>query len=138
MSPKLKLPQVVATGGALLVGLFLLTATHTAQAHEGGFGNEVMWQACEAKKINDPCAFENLDHDAYRGTCQSMSNALVCVRNQPIEYAPGSPHALEQAQKNQSALSNVANGWPWAVGSLVLLMGGLVVFKTRRSRGGAA
>lgn len=96
-----------------------------------------MWQACEAKKTNDPCSFENLDHDVYRGTCQSMSNALVCVRNQPIEYAPGSPHALEQAQKNQSAPSSVADGWLWAVGSVVLLVGGWVVLKTRRRGDGA-
>lgn len=133
LSKALNQASAAAARGALLmiVGPLWLMASPTVQAHEGGFGNAVMWQACEAKKIKDPCSFENLDRDVYRGTCQSMSDALVCVRNQPIAYAPGSPHALEHA-KAPRADSKLSRWWPWLVGGLVLLVGGLAVFRGKK------
>ena len=120
--------------GALLWGFLSLSAIPLAQAHQGGFGNQVMWQACSEKAIGDACSFENLDRDVYRGTCQSMASALACVRNQPIVYAAGSAHALEHeaAPAAQSSGGQSGRWWTWFVGSLVLLMGGLVIFWERR------
>ncbi len=46
-----------------------------------------MWSACDGLTLGAPCSFENATHDTYRGSCRSISEALVCVRNQPIERA---------------------------------------------------
>lgn len=53
-------------------------------AHEGHL-NEAPWAACDNRDIGDACAYENAAEDVYRGTCRSMSEHLICVRNQPIE-----------------------------------------------------
>ena len=55
-------------------------------AHEG-HGSPQPWVACEQKKKHEACAFSNSRGDIYKGTCKSFSGELMCVRNQPIEYA---------------------------------------------------
>lgn len=54
-----------------------------AAAH-AGHGPSEPWEACAASALGDACAWENAQRDLYRGTCRSMSGALVCVRKQPI------------------------------------------------------
>jgi hypothetical protein len=77
----------LAARDALLICTAFFGTGGAAWAHEGGLGNEVMWRACDGRQIDDACSFESVDHDVFRGTCQSMSKALVCVRNEPIERA---------------------------------------------------
>ena len=127
-----RLPDRKAAAGALPAVLLVLGLCHTAQAHEGGLGNEVMWKACEAHELNDRCAFENPHHDVYRGTCQSMSSALVCVRNQPIDYAAGSAHASTTATPVHNSgpgepAERTGHRWPWILGYGVVLLGVSIV-----------
>lgn len=141
------LPERGATAGTLPAALLLvLGLCHSAQAHEGGLGNEVMWKACNAHRVNDRCAFENPHHDVYRGTCQSISRALVCVRNQPIDYANGSDHAPDpgHASTTASRLRSAASSdqtertgrrWPWIVGYSVALLGALTAFRPKKAPG---
>ncbi len=95
-------------------------------AHEGGFGNEVMWHACENKQVDDQCAFQNSDHDIYRGSCQSMADHLACVRNQPIERAS----LVENAHSHDQQAQRSANGnWlGWLAGTLAVLIVGSGLF----------
>ncbi|QCB45975.1 hypothetical protein [Hydrogenophaga sp. PAMC20947] len=127
-----------AAHNALLMGGLLLGQFPTAQAHEGSHGNEIMWKACDAQKTNDPCSFENLNHDVYRGTCQSISKAMVCVRNQPIDYAVGAPHTPEYIfDPGTPAVARDAghpgNRWPWMLGYAILIVGALTRFRKLRA-----
>lgn len=129
---------VGAAHNVLLPGCLFLGPLHTAQAHEGGHGNEIMWKACDAQKINDRCSFENLNHDVYRGTCQSISKAMVCVRNQPIDYAVGAPGAPEDILSPGTPdvardAGHASNRWPWMLGYVVLIVGALTLFGKKRA-----
>lgn len=104
-----------------------------AWSHEGGLGNAVMWQACASSKINDPCSFQNVDHDTYRGTCQSMADHMVCVRNQPIERGSNLEFAHVHAGQPQPGAGSSAKGWKF--GAFALLVGGLSLFLLFRGRG---
>jgi hypothetical protein len=135
-------PLTRAAHRALFAGFLFVGLSHSAQAHDGGLGNEIMWTACEARKINDRCAFENLHQDVYRGTCQSMSNALVCVRNQPIEYAVGAAHALDHEhpveatgdESPRAPVEKTGRSWPWLLGYGLLLAGLLTTFNLKRQQ----
>lgn len=81
---------------ALVLALWSIFAAGAAKAHDSNFSQEP-WSVCEAREINDSCAFTNSNEDLYRGTCQSMSGALICVRNQPI---------LRQQSNNELAHSH--------------------------------
>ena len=67
----------------LFLVLCAILAAGSSKAHDSNFSQEP-WAVCEAMEVNDSCAFTNSSEDIYRGTCQSMSGALICVRNQPI------------------------------------------------------
>ncbi len=43
------------------------------------------WTACEAAALADACEYTDHDDDLYRGSCRLVSDALLCVRNRPIE-----------------------------------------------------
>jgi|GEM_PF-2251320 len=60
--------------------LFCAVTSHAHDAHH----NSVPWDVCKNKKISETCAFKNSDHDEFKGTCQAVSEQLICVRNQPI------------------------------------------------------
>ncbi|WP_372883165.1 hypothetical protein [Psychromonas sp.] len=62
----------------------LLLTTGFAHAHSGPL-NAIAVKACDAKAISEACQFEGGHGDLYIGTCQYMSTALMCVRNQPIQ-----------------------------------------------------
>lgn len=57
-----------------------------ADAH-GGHHNPVAWRACDAHPLGAQCSFLDGAHARHRGTCRSISGALLCVRNRPIEPA---------------------------------------------------
>lgn len=109
----------------LLLGLSTLSATGPAHAHEGGLGNAVMWHACDGRQIDQPCVFQSLEHDVFRGSCQSMSNALVCVRNQPIEWAANGAHHHAHDPAPSATPGVTTDGWPWLSSALAWLVGGL-------------
>lgn len=70
----------------ILTTVVTLSVTTSVIAHQGSL-NQLPWVACEDKVLNDACEFYNSNEDKFRGTCQSISEVLMCVRNQPIEYA---------------------------------------------------
>ncbi len=47
---------------------------HTAQA----------WKACETKSVGATCNYIMQTDQLYKGSCRQMTQALMCVRNQPI------------------------------------------------------
>ena len=70
---------------ALMLAVAVLVFSLYADAHDGNFSAEP-WAACAAQELDDSCSFSNSNEDVYRGTCQAMAEeALICVRNQPIE-----------------------------------------------------
>lgn len=119
-----------AAFGALLACFLLLGTPGAARAHQGGLGTEAMWNACDARKVDEHCAFESVDHDVYRGTCQAMSNALVCVRNQPIEFAPSSLHT-HGPEPVPGTGRNAGRWWAWVAGSFVSLAAALAAFRVK-------
>ena len=54
-----------------------------AHAHSSLINNKA-WQVCENQEKSDACGYTDNLEDIYRGTCQLMSEKLLCVRNQPI------------------------------------------------------
>ncbi len=69
---------------AVLVAL----CSSLAFAHEGHFTN-VAWAACAQASLGQACSFEDGAQNLYRGSCRSMSGALVCVRHRPLERRGG-------------------------------------------------
>ena len=47
--------------------------------------NEIAVKACDNKQRSDQCQYEGGHDDLYIGSCQYMSDSLMCVRNQPIQ-----------------------------------------------------
>jgi len=133
LTPRPRRPGL--TPGAVAATL-LVAGSGSAWAHDGSLGNEIMWQACDSRQIDDPCAFRNDVQDIYRGTCQQMADNLVCVRNQPIEYAATQTHSHDAAVTAPLAKVNNRSRWILA-GSALLLGGALLVFElTARRRVG--
>ena len=81
--------------GFVALGLAMVGLTSQGAAHQG-HTSDAPWVACESLSLDEPCSFEDTEHAVYRGTCQLMSDTLMCVRNRPIEYAdPGTDAAHE-------------------------------------------
>ena len=73
-----------------IVTLFMmLSSLLTASAHDS-HTHKAPWQACEDKEKSASCVYQNGKGDVFKGSCQLFSEALMCVRNQPIIHA-GSP-----------------------------------------------
>lgn len=68
-----------------LVLILFSACSLTVNAHD--LIHEAPWNACESAQKSQECAYTNGEGDLYRGTCQLFSEALMCVRNQPILYA---------------------------------------------------
>jgi len=66
--------------------LIILSSVYVlkANAHDGSLF-KAPWEACADKELAENCSFTNANNDLYKGSCQLMSDALMCVRNQPIE-----------------------------------------------------
>ena len=110
---------------AFSASILFTVLTSSAAAHEGAHGNEEMWRVCEGKQLNNSCSFQNRSCDISRGSCQSMADHLVCVRNQPIERAASvgfvdkPEKVVTQKQKN--------NRYIWIIGALAFLAGGVLL-----------
>lgn len=68
----------------LALGVISLFVSNAALAHSGPL-NKLALQACTEKARSQACQYEGVHNDLYIGTCQYMSTALMCVRNQPIQ-----------------------------------------------------
>ncbi len=66
-----------------LMSLSSLVLASTVLAHEGHFTG-VAWDACAHRALGDVCSFED-EVNVLHGSCRSISDALVCVRNRPLE-----------------------------------------------------
>ncbi len=55
-----------------------------SSAHSAIINNKA-WEVCENHAKSDSCEYTDNHENIYRGTCQLMSEKLLCVRNQPIE-----------------------------------------------------
>lgn len=80
----------------LVFGLVATAFTPSLSAHSAGTA-KVAWDVCYAKDVSQACEFENAAGDIYRGTCQTMSGSLMCVRNQPIEKASANEGSVSEA-----------------------------------------
>lgn len=60
-----------------------------AFAH-GQHVNQKPWQVCKEATLGDDCSYTVDTHEEgkvklHKGSCQAMSEVLMCVRNQPLE-----------------------------------------------------
>ena len=75
-------------GSRLRIALvFSVCAISPPLLAHSGHSSAKAWSVCHDKQISQSCSYTNKSKDVYRGTCQSMSDQLMCVRNQPIEKA---------------------------------------------------
>jgi hypothetical protein len=72
--------------------LLLVGSAGLARAHAGHFSG-APWHACDGLTRGSPCTYED-ETTRSRGTCQSISDALLCVRNRPVEQVKGLPKLL--------------------------------------------
>ncbi|MGJ8668788.1 MAG: hypothetical protein ACSHXK_04790 [Oceanococcus sp.] len=75
--------NVAKSRRSLLAG-FILTVLSVSAANAHGNSNMAPWEACKAQERGAACSFQDGHGDEYRGSCQLFSDALMCVRNQPI------------------------------------------------------
>lgn len=64
--------------------LVAFSVAPAASAHQG-HTHSAPWEVCEAQTLGDPCQWEDAEQSLYIGTCRGVSDALICVRNQPIQ-----------------------------------------------------
>ena len=82
-----------------LVSLSLLAFTTLNVSSHDGHGNQGPWKACEEKSLAQSCSYEG--HNAlYKGSCRSMNNILMCVRNQPIEKLTNNTIVIQSTNDN--------------------------------------
>ena len=72
----LRLSLAISLGAISLLSMLV-------KAHDAHLSAEP-WAACDSKEKSEVCSFTNSADDLYRGTCQSASGRLICVRNKPI------------------------------------------------------
>ncbi len=70
-------------------------------AHEGNLSS-APWDACADKQQNNVCSFTNAHEDLFQGTCQSMSDSLYCVRNQPIVRSDAEIESGDSTEESHS------------------------------------
>ena len=68
----------------IVLTALLASGYSTSHAHQIST-EHVGWQACQANERNDPCSYV-LGNARYTGSCQSLNDQLMCVRQKPIEY----------------------------------------------------
>lgn len=76
MSPR----GVWAVVGAVVL---LASASRPALAHSG-HTDRAPWDACSGRSLGERCAWDDAAHDLHVGTCRSVAQSLVCVRNKPV------------------------------------------------------
>ena len=83
----------------LALGVISLFVSNAALAHSGPL-NKLALQACTEKARSQACQYEGVHNDLYIGTCQYMSSALMCVRNQPIQKIEDEQPASDQTHEH--------------------------------------
>lgn len=68
----------------LACSIIFMSVSCLAAAH-GQHVNTKPWKACEEAIKDAPCSYVVNETDLYKGSCQAMSEVLMCVRNMPIE-----------------------------------------------------
>ncbi|GGQ17315.1 hypothetical protein [Shewanella litoralis] len=84
---------------AVLATCVLMLTPSFAEAHSGHL-NEKAVSVCHDKARSDDCQFEGGHQDLYIGSCQYMSDTLMCVRNQPIQKLPTKKIESETVNKD--------------------------------------
>jgi hypothetical protein len=92
--------MIIKVKFVVTLGLFLLILSNTpsVNAHQGQT-HKAPWQSCEGAQKEDKCSYTNHSGDLYKGSCQLFSEALMCVRNEPIIYA-NKPSAEDRSTIN--------------------------------------
>lgn len=85
----------------LFLAMTLFLSTNNSYAHSGST-TKAAWEACENKAKSESCKYTGVHNGIYKGTCQSFSEKMMCVRNQPIitkEEVSSKTHSHEQSVK---------------------------------------
>jgi hypothetical protein len=75
--------------------MLVMSVSCTLHGHEG-HANVRAVTACPEKQLADSCSYILSENKLHKGTCRSMAEKLMCVRNQPIEIY------LEKSQKTET------------------------------------
>lgn len=102
-----------------LLPLALLLAGNI-HAHSGSVGSAA-WDICKAKAKSTTCEYQDSHENIYRGTCQSISEHKMCVRNKPIITNKNSHHKEESTTQKLDHVKKVGDVDPslFAKGALV-------------------
>lgn len=85
--------------GVGLAGLCLAVLLPSVVAHaHRGMHNVGANKACAQQELGDDCSWTDAEHSRYIGTCRQVSEALLCVRNQPIQRLSASATSDSQAE----------------------------------------
>jgi hypothetical protein len=111
-----------------------------ASAHQG-HSDRAPWEACDDRALGSPCHWENEAHALHIGTCRSVADALVCVRQRPVVRVdparPDGPPVGATSASGSGSPSFTFSGARW-MGSTALALGvvalGLMVFRALRAR----
>lgn len=88
---------------AVLTSCLLVSLANQAFAHSGGNHNPAPLEACSELSKAAACSYTNHHGDLYKGTCRVFSDALLCVRNEPIVKAVHSHSSEASTADNGSA-----------------------------------
>ncbi|KXI30276.1 hypothetical protein [Paraglaciecola hydrolytica] len=75
--------------------ILAMLLSSTALAHQGHIEDAAML-ACTDKQVNDACEYQNQVADRYKGNCRLILEAMMCVRNQPIERSNSIFHQISE------------------------------------------
>lgn len=120
--------------GAIWALALMTLITFPATAHEGGHGNQVMWQVCEGKPKDSSCTYKSRIGDIHRGTCQSMVEHMVCVENQPVLPVSKAVQTQPPEAASDDLDINDWNKWLLWPGILFLLCFGMVFWLRKLRR----
>ena len=67
----------------LIVGASLTLLPLFSVAHDGHH-TKPAWDACLKKTEHEACSYTMQKNKLYSGTCLTMPDGLMCVRNKPI------------------------------------------------------
>lgn len=64
--------------------LITLTLSSASYGHQGHI-DQAASIACVDKKLSEACSYQNVHQDLYKGSCRSIMEKMICVRNEPIQ-----------------------------------------------------
>ena len=113
-------------GAAALGCAAALVVPHPSEAH-AGHSSRAPWDACIGRASGAACEWDDAAHYRYVGTCRRFSDALLCVRQQPV-IAPG---AVPPAPVPSPPAAPARPGWREYIGATAVV-GALAAWKRRR------